>query len=269
LEKYAERTNYETANPSISVLYPDETVPLEEQYQVPKMALEEDVHDCLVNVVPIIGNKKQIWKRIFPDTAREWIFRNTAHCTFQPIARIVESVLGEKWSETEIKRRLCAAYSNLWDKDPESLSKTVSVMRYQGKSKMFERFVRAKSDLTPESFESIVISDEYYLSDMDYWTIANEYKLPIILFNPNGIKGYAKMDWIKLAGSHNAKYHFVRSNIGSFATQIYEYNLVVPTFALSQVKEFEDQVSESIQKGLPNTFSLEDMLSRIVVKTKK
>jgi hypothetical protein len=138
-------------------------------------------------------------------------------------------------------------------------------MRKQGKTKMFERFARSKTDLTPESFESIVISDEYYLSDMDYWVIANEHNLPIILFNPNGIKGYSKMDWIKLAGTNTDKYHFVRSNIGSFATQIYEYNLIVPAFTLSQVKEFEEQVVESVKNSWQNTFSLETMLSRIVI----
>lgn len=268
VKKYDKITNYETANPSISVLYPDEKIPLDEQYQAPKIGLEEDSHECLVNVVPIVGNKKQIWKRIFPDSAREWIFRDTAHCTFQPIARIVESVLGEKWSENDTKRRLCEAYLTLFSTNPEFLKNVVAIMRKQGKSKMFERFIRAKSDLTPDSFESIVISDDYYLSDLDYWIIADKYNLPIILFNPNGLKGFfskSDVQWIRLGGDVAAKYHFVRSNIGSFATHIYEYNLIVPAVTLKQTKEFETVVEEATQNGLPNAYRLEDMLSRILV----
>jgi hypothetical protein len=273
--QYAKHTNYETANPSISVLYPNERIPLEEQYKAPKIVLEEEddsAHECLVNVVPIIGNKKQIWKRVFPDTAREWIYRSTAHCTFQPIMRIVESVLREKWTEREIKRRLCVAYMNLFAIHSDYLKNVVAIMRFQGKSKMFERFIRAKSELTPESFEAIVISDDYYLSDIDYWAIASQHNLPIILFNPNGLKGFfpkSDVKWIKLGGDLSSEFHFVRSNIGSFATQIYEYNLIVPAMSLKKLKEFETEVEESLRdKTSYNTHSLEYTLSRIVVQVK-
>lgn len=270
--QYPTRTNYETANPSISVVYPNERIPLEEQYQAPKLALEEEsTHDCLVNVVPIIGNKKQLWKRIFPDTAREWIFRATAHCTFQPIMRIAETVLQEKWTPIEIKRRLCSGYMNLFAINSDYLKNVVAIMRIQGKSKMFERFVRAKSELTPESFEAIVVSDDYYLSDIDYWVIADQHKLPIILFNPNSLKGFfpkTDVKWLKLGGNMSADFHFVRSNVGSFATHIYEYNLIVPAMSLKKLKEFETEVEESLRDKTYNTHSLEYTLSRIVVQPK-
>jgi hypothetical protein len=148
-------------------------------------------------------------------------------------------------------------------------------MREQGKSKMFEKFVKSKSNVSADAFQGIVISDGYYLTDIDIWVLANEYNLPIVVFNSNGLKGFfSKIDnssdlndqWIKMGGKRDDKYHFIRSKIrvakGSYANHIYEYNLVVPEVKLSQTKEFESIVVESAHSNKLNTCKLNDALER-------
>lgn len=273
----AKQTNYELANPSISVLHPNEKIPLTEQYQrtEPTAAKEDDLATCLVKIVPIIGNPIQIWRKIFSENAREWVYRDTVSCTFQPIIKIVEDVKKETWTEQDIRRHLWTGYSALFEKTPGLLTKVVGVMRKQGKSKMFERVARnAKLDSALDEFEAIVMSDNYHLVDMDIWILATGHRLPIILFNPNGLKGFfskSDVQWLKIGGAHNAatKYHFIRSNIGSYPNKIYEYNLVVPAVKLSDTKIFEDKVAEATRANLPNTYELEDALSKIAfVETK-
>jgi hypothetical protein len=272
----AKQTNYELANPSISVLHPNEKIPLVEQYQrTESAAKEDDVSTCLVKIVPIIGNPIQIWRKIFSENAREWVYRDTVSCTFQPIIKIVEDVKKETWTEQDIRRYLWAGYSALFEKTPGLLTKVVGVMRKQGKSKMFERVARnAKLDSALDEFEAIILSENYHLVDMDIWILATEHRLPIILFNPNGLKGFfskSDIQWLKMGGVHNAatKYHFMRSNIGSYPNKIYEYNLVVPAVKLSDTKIFEDKVAEAMQANLPNTYELEAALSKIAfVETK-
>jgi hypothetical protein len=274
----AKHTNYELANPSISVLHPNEKIPLAEQYQRTELVAaneDDDVATCLVKIVPIIGNPIQIWRKIFSENAREWVYRDTVSCTFQPIIKIVEDVKKETWTEPDIRRHLWAGYSVLFEKTPGLLTKVVGVMRKQGKSKMFERVARnAKLDSALDEFESIIMSDNYHLVDMDIWILATGHRLPIILFNPNGLKGFfskSDVQWLKMGGAHNAatKYHFIRSNIGSYPNKIYEYNLVVPAVKLSDTKMFEAKVAEAMQANLPNTYELEDALSKIAfVETK-
>jgi len=280
---YAKHTNYESANPSISVLYPNEKIPLADQYQPQKETEKKDQkHECLARVSKIIGNQRQVWERIFSniDDAREHIFLDTAHYTFQPIIRVVESKLGEKWSIQDIKNYLSAAYSKLFAIDTANLSKIAKIMREQGKSKMFEKFLKAKADMSPESFQDIVMNDEYYLSDMDIWVLANEYDLPIVVFNANGLKGFFKKiddisgatdvnsQWIKMGGNKSDKHHFIRSKIrvakGSYANHVYEYNLVVPEVELTQIKEFEDMVIQSLKSDRINTCKLEEALARFM-----
>ena len=270
----AKQTNYELANPSITVLHPNEKIPLAEQYQRSE-SVEEEAGTCLVKIVQIIGNQAQFWRKVFSENAREWVYRDTVPCTFQPITKIAEAVKNETWNEQDIRLKLWNGYSALFAKTPGSLSKVVGVLRKQGKSKMFERIARnAKMDSALEEFEATILSDNYYITDMDIWMLATEYRLPIILFNPNGLKGFfSKTDvqWIKMGGvqNKNAKYHFIRSNIGSYPNKIYEYNLIVPALKLSDAKGFEDKVVESVKQKLPNTYELEDALSKIVfVETK-
>ena len=271
---YAKHTNYELANPSISVLYPNEKIPLDEQYQGVENA-DQLPNNCLEKMVPVIGNQHQIWSRIFSKDARELVYRNTVQCTYQPIIRIANESLGEKWTEQEIRQRLATSYSKLFEKTPELLAKVAGVMRKQGKSKMFERIAQnPKMDSALQEFESIVISDTYHLTDMDLWALAMEYKLPIILFNPNGLKGFfpkPDVQWLRLYNTENTqtKYHFVRSNIGSYPNKIYEYHLIVPSIRLSDTKEFEGKVVESTTKKFANTYGLEEALSKIAfVETK-
>jgi hypothetical protein len=288
LNPYAKHTNYELAHPSITVVYPNEKIPLSEQYQPPaketKPAAKEEpdadaANDCLVRVSKIIGNQKQVWDRIFREDAREHIFRDTADCTFQPLMKVAESKLGEKWGVADIKNKLSAAYSKLFERDPANLSKIAKILREQGKSKMFEKFAKAKSEASPGMFQDIVMSDGYYLSDMDIWVLANEYNLPIVVFNANGLKGFfAKSggetgtdlhsQWIKMGGGKADKYHFIRSKTrvakGSYANHVYEYNLIVPAVAIGETKEFEQMVLESARGDRLNTMPLNDALSRML-----
>jgi hypothetical protein len=231
--------------------------------------------ECLDRISKIIGNKKQVWDRIFSDDAREHIFRNTANCTFLPIIHVIESKLGETWTESNIKTRLATSYLKLFETDPSNLSKIAKILREQGKSKMFEKIT------TPESFQNTIVSNGYYLTDMDIWVLANDYNLPIVVFNANGLKGFfakvgdsestdanANTQWIKMGGDKNDKYHFIRSKIrvakGSYANYISEYNLIVPEVKLSQTKEFGEMVVQSYKFNLINTCKLEDALERFM-----
>ena len=263
---YVKQTNYELANPSIFEARSNEKIPLSEQYQGP----EDKVQDCLVRISKIIGNQKQVWDRIFSEDAREHIFRDTAECTFQPIIRVVESKLGQTWSIMDVKNRLAEAYSKLFHRDAENMDKVVKIMREQGKTKLF---TKPKMDMSVELFRDIIMSDGYYLCDMDIWALANEYALPIVVFNANGLKGFfAKTNdtpscqWIKMGGTKDDRYHFIRSKIrvakGSYANHIYEYNLVVPDVKLSQTREFEEMVVESVRADRLNTTPLQNALER-------
>jgi hypothetical protein len=265
---YAKNVNYETANPSISVVYPNEKIPLSEQYNAPKEELAGVEQSCLIKVSKIVGNRKQVWTRIFPEDAREYVLRDNVKCTYQPIIRIVKLHMGETWSIADVKTRLSKAYEKLFEANSSNMLKIANIMREQGKREMFDRFVKDRANASPNAFQNIIISDNYHITDMDIWVIANEYNLPIIVFNPNGLKGFfpkqSEIDgqWIRMGGKKDDNYHFIRSKIGSFANRVYEYNLIVPEMNLSKTNEFVNMVIESERMDRMNTAGLNVALQR-------
>lgn len=275
MNPYVKNVNYETANPSISVVYPNEKIPLSEQYNPPSDELVGIDQSCLVKVSKVIGNRHQIWERIFPDDTREYVLRDAVKCTYQPIIRVAKLALDETWTELDVKNRLVVAYEKLFESNSANLLKIANIMRQQGKSRIFEKFVKTKTSHTPNEFQSIVMSDSYHITDMDIWVIANEYNLPIIVFNPNGLKGFfpkntnagptnIRAQWIKMGGGKDDSYHFIRSKIGSYANHVYEYNIIVPEIKLSKTKEFVDVVMESEKLKQINTCGLETALQKFL-----
>jgi hypothetical protein len=275
MNPYVKNVNYEMANPSISVVYPNEKIPLSEQYNPPSDELVGIDQSCLVKVSKVIGNRHQIWERIFTDDTREYVLRDSVKCTYQPIIRVAKLALDETWTELDVKNRLVVAYEKLFESDSANLLKIANIMREQGKSRIFEKFVKTKTSHTPNEFQSVVMSDGYHITDMDIWVIANEYNLPIIVFNPNGLKGFfnkkantgptnIRSQWIKMGGGKDDSYHFIRSKIGSYANHVYEYNLIVPEIKLSRTKDFLDAVMESERLNQINTCGLETALTKFL-----
>jgi hypothetical protein len=298
--KYAKTTNYELASPSISLLYPNEKIPISEQYQPvttrPLSASKsrsvsdsmteskkDTANDCLVRTTKIVGNRLQVWDRIFSKDAREHVFRDTVACTYQPLIYSAKSKLRENWTVADVKNKLIAAYLNLFEIDPANMLKIAKIMREQGKAKMFEKYAKPKAKiiLSPEEFQDIVMDDGYYLCDMDIWVVANEYNLPIVVFNANGLKGFfSKLEndettsssvdlnkqWIKMGGDKVDSYQFIRSKIrvakSSYANRVYEYNVIVPAVKLAQTGEFEEMVVNSVKYDQLNTLPLVDALVR-------
>jgi len=262
---YVSNTNYETAIPSIHVTYSKDPIPLNEQYEMDDEALPVEFNKSCVNrVSKVIGNKLKIWKRVFPDTTREIAFRDTEECTFTPFLSILSTKLGKPFDLPEFKRYLFTAYANITNRSPENLGKMCGIMRKQGKSKMFELFARNRETLTLPAFEAIIMSDAYYMTDMDIWVLSTEYALPIIVFNPNGLKGFvsSEVEWLKTGGNLNDEYHFVRSMTGSKMNIVYPYHLITPAFRLSSLKELYAAIQKSMADKSVSTWSIDEMLRR-------
>jgi hypothetical protein len=261
-------TNYETAIPSISVSYPNETIPLSEQY-VETEAEEGMNMDCVARVVKVIGNAGHFWKRVFPDSTKEVVFRDTEECSFKIFERILTEKVGKHFDEKEVKRYLWKAYDKVIRKHPENFMKMCQIMRQHGKSKMFEPLVKQNS---PLQLETLIVSEGYHMTDLDAWVLCSEYGLPVILFNPNGLKGFVSKDvkWLKLGGNTGDDYYFVRSNIGSVANKVYAYHMILPTFKIAKLKEFSSVYQTSLSENTIHTWKLEEMLKRtLFIKSKR
>ena len=157
---------------------------------------------------------------------------------------------------------LWEGYSRIIDKNPDYFAKIVAILKRQGKSRLMDPVATRKMTL-----EERVLSEEYYVSDFDIWVWSHTYQLPVILFNPNGLKGFAKdIFWLKCAGKMGDKYFFVRSTIDSIANKISQYHFIQPAMALGDTREFYAIIREAFAGNAEysrNIRSIEQTLEQI------
>ena len=270
--KYVQNTNYDTAVPAIHQTYADNVVTLDEQYEQP---IPEDTSnaECIQSIVNIVGNVHSMWKKSFPSTSKETVFKNTVECSYGVMMTIFQAHTGVPHSIAQIKEKLWEGYSRFIQKDRMNLFRFIDIMNFQGKKKWMEPVIQKRM-----TFDSRIVSEEYFLSDLDIWILAHTYRLPIILFNPNQLKGFVsrkerlitpKMEWVICGGTTKEKYFFIRSNITIKDIQvggIAQYHLIQPAIAINETKEFY-RVFEKAINGDPeykrNVWTIDEMLSEI------
>jgi hypothetical protein len=250
---FLKRVDYMNAVPAISQSYSNQPITLEEQNKI--VSIEKKPGELNIDCVQKIrdevqGNERSMWKRIFPKPAREVVFHATPYCSFYMMIYIIENVTKARKGKTNvnltvsnIKSVLWGAYSELIDKETDNYAKIESILKMQGKRKLFS----ANSTL-----EQIIASEGYFLSDLDIWVIAAKLRLPIILFSSTSLKSLmdptVKIDWLLMGGTNiqKDKYFFVRS-----PSNVMEYQLITPPAELTnpELSEFYSAVQKSIVEG--------------------
>lgn len=251
---YIKNTNYDTAIPSDSQVYANSEISIREQYTEP-IADEQSI-ECIDSIIEIVGSARSLWKRSFPNTAREVVYKNTIACSFFILITILKAHTNITHTVLQIKEKLWEGYSRILELNPEYLVKILGILRRQGKKSLMEPVVKRTMTL-----DALIFSEDYYVSDMDIWVIAQTLKLPIILFSPNGLKGFAlKIDWLKCGGGTHSKHYFIRSMIRADKPNgISNYHLLQPTFALSDLREFSEIINDALEGNAEHARSIQSI----------
>jgi hypothetical protein len=144
---------------------------------------------------------------------------------------------------SNIKSVLWGAYKEYLDKEEDNSDKIESILKMQGKRKLFSG---------NSTLEQIIASEGYFLTDLDVWVIATKLRLPIVLFSSTALKSLmdptVKIDWLLMGGTNiqKDKYFFVRSPSNAM-----EYQLIIPPAELTNpnLNEFYNLVQKSIVEG--------------------
>lgn len=246
-EQYQNSTHY-NAMPQITVPYSNEVVSLEEQNknigdeESNVIKLNTILSECIKERVSIIGNvSTSMWKRIFPTNAKEIVFKNTtANCSYYVLFAIFANKYGEVTiSVQDIKRVIWDGYSQFY-----SIHKNVilDILKQQGKFNIVKKIKNGSI-----TFENMIMSDEYYVTDLDIWVFSIKTKIQVCLFNRNMLKGLDDtLEWIMMNNMYGDKTFFIRSPSIKYSNEIPSYNLVTPSFNISELKEFENIMQSAI-----------------------
>jgi hypothetical protein len=192
------------------------------------------------------------WKPIFPENSIEIIFHDSpAICTFDMILIILKN---SKLTKHDLKEILVDEYMHYYS---DYKFEIIHIMKMQGKHKIAKQLIYYKTTLP-----NIIMSEDYYATNMDIWLLAKHYKLPIVFFSGTGLGENGKKFFVANADGSDSFYFIHTPGIKNDVANAYrmvaapKYNDKLPLSALK--KEFADSIKESINEN-----SLEDFLSRV------
>ena len=246
INKYIQNVDYNTAIPAVSQKYPNDPISLKDQL-LETTTTDENINECINVIRDVVGNPTtSLWKRIFLNKKfNEIVFNNSPQCSYQVILHILQDKLKKLITIENLKISLWNAYSKYYDKYKQ---KILIILKKQGKGKILDSVIKNKV-----SFEDLLFSDSYYLTDLDIWMIADKFNLPIILFSSTKLGGLVdSIDWLMLGTELSKPFYFIRSPQNIRSNTKTGYQLISPPVVLSDVNEFHSIVQNKLRENTKN-----------------
>jgi hypothetical protein len=271
VSSYIHQTNYDTAIPyeimsNMDLYQPAFNLKEQEQFvrQIrPEVKSRMEMTECIVQTEggrhPVMGNNRSSWYRSFPKGTEEYFFRDESpECTFGVVANALRLVDRPRMTIQEIKADLWRGYQ-LYMAVPGNQSKIMTILRDQNK--------RTVADL-----ETTIMTDDYYLTDLDIWVLMSYWKLPSVLFSSGRIKMADADNWLYMNGDEPESLYeplvFIRSPRMVESGKYPAYSIIVPRYKTNEVGEMGRAMEES-PEGSNNKRSLITLLDNMQLVTLK
>lgn len=252
-------TDYMFAEPASNDLnYSNKFVLKDVESDVENDEINKIQHFCIKEIRDVVGN----WKKEFASNAKttEIIFKNTVICSYSAIIHVLQQGLegGGEISVQLIRKILWNGYSKYIHNYEK---KILDTLKKQGKIDLVDR---VRSGVV--SFEIMIFSEDYYITDLDIWVISNETQTPIILFNSTNLKGMVDgINWLFLGGGNiYGSLHFIRSPATEISkNETPQYSLITPSFNYVYLKDLKDPIQLIIngnKENVQNAVTLIDFL---------
>jgi hypothetical protein len=211
---------------------------------------------CIKETRGIVGNATSYWRRVLPATAKELVLNNSATCSFFTMIHILKERYGKSVSVDNIKETLWNAYN---DYITNYRVKIEDILKKQGKRNMMDKIRRGIATL-----ETIIMSEEYYLTNLDLWVLANKLNLPIVIFSVNPFKTMVTdVIWSVLGGNLSDTFYFIRSPAEVVNNIAPAYHIITPGLKFTEVRGFADMIRNAEYKR--NVMSFETFLQQYVI----
>jgi len=288
--EYIHQTNYDT---SVPVTHLEDSfhpvVSLEEQ-QTMIRKIPKDIYQSFVMTECIVkkgdketlveGNNRSIWKRSFPKNTREIFFMDhSPMCTFAVAMNLLRLAKHPSKTLVEIKQDLWKGYEPYMSIHGDKIIRT---LKDQNKNLLLSA---AANDLS-----TAIFTEDYFLTDLDWWILANVWKIPIVLFTSGKIKmtsvGTQPTDlWLFLNTRYDTETQtddpvllygslwFIRSPLMVEPDKFPSYSLIESSFKIDELGEMESQFRSAMdmETQSSNIQSLERFLQikKVVRATRK
>ena len=261
--QYVKNVTFDTADPSISQTYSSE-VSIQEQASISEADESSELYNkiynanCIKSISPAIpGNSTNYWKMVFPSNSKEITFNRTVNCTYYVLIHIIFKHTTKHVHIHTIKQALWKVYSQLM---PTQGRKILQILQtHQIKHNMIKKVLANQI-----TFEDLIMSEGYFITDLDLWAIASYFNLPILLFTNVRLSSLnSKIKWVIIGGNAQIdNYYCIRSPMDS--VNVPEYHLIDPVCKLVELKGFDKMIGNP--DYAENNLTFETYLSSYVLQ---
>ena len=219
---YSHFGTYDTTNPEKTLTY---------DHEVKK---EEVKSDCNLVESAVIGK----WTKQFPKTFKEVIFEKTVACTFRLMIEMMPELTIERIKEVLVKR-----YEIFTE---AQMPNVLAILKEQGKARHVDNIKAGMYTL-----DSFILSDEYYLTNLDIWILALELTIPVVFISSTRLKEN-KAPLMSLQGEKTEWFiikspPIVRNQVGSYRLLKSEtYRIKSTELSVELNREIENNLVELV-----------------------
>ena len=230
--KYVHNTGFDLSNPSIHPPYSDK-ITLKQQKQ-----LDTNINDiefiqqsCKEGEINIKNSNVLSWEKFVSSDSNVITMQLNPLCSFYSIMYVLSKKTGVVINVDNIKLKLIEEYNKLMNKYSVQL---LDLFSKQGKGEFVKKLQKSELDI-----ESMIMNEEYFLSNSDLWILSNSYNIPIVLFSNNKFSNLnSKHDWIVLGGNTKEdSYYFI---YGTSDSERNVHVLIEPSVLLNTIAFFKE-----------------------------
>jgi len=194
---------------------------------------------CQEKVKEVAGNPDtSIWKQMFPEGSQEiYLRKDRRECSYYPIIFVFRDLYKTEVTIPQIRETLRNAYKSNY---MQYFDKIMILLKKQGKKAEVKRILSIRdSEKQKQAFEEWILSESYFITDLDIWVLSQERELPIILFTSTSLKNLLEgTEWIIMGNNvKTPKYYFIRAYASIKEGEYHDYHIISPPLRISDLRQ--------------------------------
>ena len=192
-----------------------------------------------------IGAHDKLYKLFHNKSSKRFTMKHEGHinCGYELIAKIIADFTKKRMEISEIKRVLVDLYRKDWAENEDLY---IITMRNQGKKDIVKTMISKNVTLN-----TLIASDNYYVSNLDLFLIAKHFKLPMVVTSGTRLKENGQLLMTINYDDNNAFYYVVKQH-GIVNNEVQRYSLLInETEAIRiDVNEFTQTTKNAIKDNV-------------------
>ncbi len=182
-----------------------------------------------------IGAHDKLYKLFHNKSIKRFTMKHEGHinCGYELISKIIEDFTQKRVDVSEIKRTLVTLYAKTWSENEDLY---IITMRNQGKKDIVKSMVTKNVTLN-----TLIASDNYYISNIDLFVIAMHFKLPLVITSGTRLKENGQLLMTINYDDNNAFYYVIKQH-GIVNNEAQRYSLL-----MSENESYRINMSEFTQ----------------------